>query len=133
MVGMRRAGTSNPSELATPVAFIFAPMVFANNCDRAIAGAELRQSSLTANHFHRGDLWVNAVQLGLLAVDHPFLWLLHHTIQKVREDCCDDVLLARDLTSGDAYCDALHTAREFGGRADRRCVGFMKIFIRDAA
>src|SRR4029077_8879662 len=83
--------------------------------------AELRRIlAHELTHFRRGDLWVNTVQLGLLAVwyFHPLFWLLHRTIQKVREDCCDDVLLARDLTSGDAYCDALlHTARELAGGA----------------
>jgi beta-lactamase regulating signal transducer with metallopeptidase domain len=63
-------------------------------------------------HFRRRDLWVNALELCLLALwwFHPLLWLLHRTIRKVREDCCDDLLLARQVTSGDAYCDVLLSA-----------------------
>ncbi|MCI0621113.1 MAG: HEAT repeat domain-containing protein [Acidobacteria bacterium] len=71
-------------------------------------------------HFRRGDLVVNGLQLALLAVwwFHPFFWLLHRTIRKVREDCCDDLLLARDLTSENAYCDVLlRTAKELASPA----------------
>ena len=60
-------------------------------------------------HYRRSDLWINWLQLILLAGwwFNPVLWLLNRTIRKVREDCCDDLLLARGLTSSDAYCDVL--------------------------
>lgn len=69
-------------------------------------------------HCKRGDLWVNWLQLLLLAVwwFHPVYWLVNRALRRVREDCCDDLLLARGLTSNDAYCDVLvRTARELSG------------------
>src|SRR5262249_5247230 len=60
-------------------------------------------------HCQRGDLWLNWLQLMLLAVwwFHPVLWLVHRNLRVVREDCCDDLLLAREIISNDAYCDVL--------------------------
>ncbi len=60
-------------------------------------------------HHRRRDLCVNWVQLALTAVwwFNPLLWLLNRQIRRVREDCCDDLLLTRNLTTGQAYCDTL--------------------------
>lgn len=61
------------------------------------------------------DPWANALQLGLLAIwwFHPLLWALQSALPYVREDCCDDLLLARQVTSSDGYCDVLmRAARE---------------------
>jgi hypothetical protein len=71
-------------------------------------------------HFRRGDLWVNWAQLLLQAIwwFNPLLWMLNHALRKAREDCCDDLLLARKVTSGDRYCDTLlRAAVEFRPRA----------------
>jgi beta-lactamase regulating signal transducer with metallopeptidase domain len=68
-------------------------------------------------HFRRGDLWVNWAQILLQAIwwFNPLLWMLNPALRKVREDCCDDLLLARKLTSSDLYCDTLlRAAVEFG-------------------
>ena len=71
-------------------------------------------------HFRRGDLWVNWAQLLLQAIwwFNPLLWMLNHALRKAREDCCDDLLLARKLTSGDRYCDTLLRAAVEFGRAE---------------
>lgn len=55
-------------------------------------------------HVRRGDLWVNWLQILLQAVwwFHPVLWPLNRMIRRVREECCDDLLLARRLTSNEA-------------------------------
>lgn len=60
-------------------------------------------------HCQRGDLWLNWVQLLLLAVwwFHPVLWLINRSLREIREDCCDDLLLAKGIVSNDAYCDVL--------------------------
>ena len=74
----------------------------------AILGHELA-------HIRRGDLWVNWVQLLLGAVwwFHPVLWLVNRALRRVREDCCDDLLLARGITSSNDYCGVLvRAARE---------------------
>ncbi len=60
-------------------------------------------------HHRRGDLWLNGLQI-LLAVVwwfNPVFHWLSHTIRGVREDCCDDLLLASRLTTDRSYCDAL--------------------------
>ncbi len=70
-------------------------------------------------HFHRKDLWVNWFQLLLLAVwwFNPVYWLLSRNLRQVREDCCDDLLLAHGITSGDGYCGTL---LEVAGQLSRR-------------
>jgi hypothetical protein len=62
-------------------------------------------------HHRRHDLWVNAVQtLTFVAFwFHPVYWWLTRTIRQVREQCCDDLLLATRLTSADICCDTLLT------------------------
>ena len=74
-------------------------------------------------HHRRRDLWINWVQLALTAVwwFNPVLWVLNRQIRKVREDCCDDLLLTRNLTTGQAYCDTLLERRvQAHGTGDRR-------------
>ncbi len=63
-------------------------------------------------HHRRHDPCINWVQLALAAVwwFNPLLWVLNRQIRKVREDCCDDLLLTRNLTTGQAYCDTLLSA-----------------------
>lgn len=60
-------------------------------------------------HFRRRDLWINGLQMGLSIIwwFHPFFWGVNRCVRKVREDCCDDLLLARQVTSSDAYCEVL--------------------------
>lgn len=71
-------------------------------------------------HHRRGDLWVNWVQLALSAVwwFNPVLWVLNRQIRKLREDCCDDLLLTRNIATDQAYCDTLlSAASKLAGRA----------------
>ncbi len=71
-------------------------------------------------HHRRRDPWINWVQLALTAVwwFNPVLSVLNRQIRKVREDCCDDLLLTRNLTTGQAYCDTLlSAASKLTGRA----------------
>ena len=74
-------------------------------------------------HHRRRDPWINWVQLALTAVwwFNPVLWVLNRQIRKVREDCCDDLLLTRNLTTGQAYCDTLlSAASKLTATGDRR-------------
>ena len=69
-------------------------------------------------HCRRGDLWINWLQLVLLAIwwFHPVFWWVHRAMRERREDCCDDLLLAHGLTTHQAYCEVLiHTAQELSG------------------
>lgn len=70
-------------------------------------------------HHRRGDLWVNWLQVLLAAAwwFNPAVWLLNRAIRRAREDCCDDLLLVRRLTTGGTYCQALlRVADELGRR-----------------
>jgi beta-lactamase regulating signal transducer with metallopeptidase domain/protocatechuate 3,4-dioxygenase beta subunit len=60
-------------------------------------------------HQRRWDLWMNWLHIPLAAIwwFNPVYWLLSHMIRSVREDCCDDLVVASGLASGEAYCDAL--------------------------
>ena len=60
-------------------------------------------------HLRQGDAWTNWLQLLLMAVwwFHPVFWMLHRHLRRVREDCCDDTLIAGGLTSADDYCSTL--------------------------
>lgn len=66
-------------------------------------------------HYRRGDLWLTWFQfvLGAMWWFNPLVWLLNSALRKTREDCCDDLLLARGFTSREEYCNTLlHAAKE---------------------
>lgn len=69
---------------------------------RTVLGHELA-------HHRRRDPLVILFQLAILVAwwFNPVLWLLMRQIRKVREDCCDDLLLERALTSSETYCETL--------------------------
>ena len=60
-------------------------------------------------HHRRGDLWVNSLQifLSILWWFNPLLRLVNYVLRRLREDCCDDMLLCRNLTTDNTYCQAL--------------------------
>ncbi len=60
-------------------------------------------------HFHRWDLWTNCVQLILFIPwwFNPVYWLLSKNLRQVREDCCDDLLIAKGIVNGEGYCETL--------------------------
>ncbi len=60
-------------------------------------------------HHRRGDLWFNLLQVAIEAVwwFHPVVWLLNRAIRGVREECCDDLLLARRFVTDEPYCTTL--------------------------
>ncbi len=72
-------------------------------------------------HHRRADLWVNCLQVFLVAAwwFNPLLWMVNRLVRKTREDCCDDLLLSRDFTSGPEYCEALLTVASGLGRSAR--------------
>jgi len=60
-------------------------------------------------HHRRGDLWINWFQIVLTALwwFNPLIWLLNRALRKMREDCCDDLLLREELATDDGYCETL--------------------------
>ncbi|MFH1743027.1 MAG: M56 family metallopeptidase, partial [bacterium] len=70
-------------------------------------------------HHRRADTWINWFQILLAALwwFNPVVWLLNRAVRKTREDCCDDLLLSRNVTTTGAYCDALlRAASRLSGR-----------------
>jgi beta-lactamase regulating signal transducer with metallopeptidase domain len=107
-------------ELAGPAAFgLWSPVVVLPEGVMHIEPAEM--NVILAHelaHHRRHDLWLNAAQVGLTVIwwFNPCFWLLNRLIRKVREDCCDDLLLTRNLTTGPAYCETLlHAASAVTG------------------
>ncbi len=60
-------------------------------------------------HHKRADPWINALQniLGILWWFNPLFRLLNRAIRRVREDCCDDMLLCRNIATDSRYCQIL--------------------------
>ena len=60
-------------------------------------------------HLQRRDPLVNTMQILLAGIwwFHPVYWLLTRQIRRVREDCCDDLVLTRQIAPGDRYCHIL--------------------------
>lgn len=94
-----------------PLSFgILRPTIMIPRSVESLSAAEL--DTILAHelaHHARGDVAMNWLQLLLCAFwwFNPVAWLLHRAIRKVREDCCDDLILARRITTGTAYCETL--------------------------
>jgi beta-lactamase regulating signal transducer with metallopeptidase domain len=60
-------------------------------------------------HHRRRDLWVNALQIVVFVFFwfHPVVWILNRAIRRIREDCCDDMLLANRLITREDCCETL--------------------------
>ena len=60
-------------------------------------------------HLCRFDSWSNWIQNLLLAVwwYNPVLWLLNGQIRKIREDCCDDIVLSSGMATSCQYGESL--------------------------
>jgi beta-lactamase regulating signal transducer with metallopeptidase domain len=60
-------------------------------------------------HLRRGDAWIAWAQVLLCAVwwFDPVIWLTNRALRRVREDCCDDVILLSGVATESEYCDTL--------------------------
>ncbi len=60
-------------------------------------------------HHRRGDLWTNWLLaiLGAVWWFNPVLWIVNRRVREACENCCDDLLIARGITTGKSYCKAL--------------------------
>lgn len=60
-------------------------------------------------HHKRLDSWINALQniLGIIWWFNPIFRVLNRTIRRVREDCCDDMLVCRNIATDNKYCQIL--------------------------
>jgi len=60
-------------------------------------------------HHRRHDLWMLWLQ-GLLLMlwwFHPIAWLLNRAILRLREQCCDDLVVLEGFSGREGYCGAL--------------------------
>jgi len=60
-------------------------------------------------HLRRRDPLVNTLQILLACIwwFHPVYWLLMRQMRRVREECCDDLVLTRRIADHDRYCRIL--------------------------
>jgi beta-lactamase regulating signal transducer with metallopeptidase domain/HEAT repeat protein len=100
------------SDARAPAAFgcLFPTVLVPRRLVDALPAAELRPIlAHEIAHHRRGDLWLNALQCALSVVwwFDPLFWWVSRELRHAREDCCDDLVLARGLTTPSAYCDLL--------------------------
>jgi TonB family protein len=69
---------------------------------RVILGHELA-------HHRRWDPWFLRLHVVASAIwwFNPVYWLLSRTVRSVREDCCDDMVVAAGIASRESYCQTL--------------------------
>ncbi len=60
-------------------------------------------------HHRRRDLWVLALQAAVVSVwwFNPFAWLVNRALIRMREECCDDLLLCDGMASSNRYSQTL--------------------------
>jgi beta-lactamase regulating signal transducer with metallopeptidase domain len=70
------------------------------------------------SHLRRGDAWVGFLQLVTQAVwwFHPLVWWLNREIRRVREQCCDEEVLARLQCRPQQYARCLLNVLELNER-----------------
>ena len=126
-IGLRNAPPVFVSDkLRTPISFgVVRPGVaIPRGQAKALTDDQLRLVLLhELTHHRRSDLLVLWIQLFVLAMwwFHPVLWLLNRAIKTVREECCDDFLLAKRLVADHFYCDTLmRLAAVPSGKTDGR-------------
>ncbi len=100
----------SPEPIAPMVVGVVRPTVVVPAAAKSLGGGDL-DAMLTHElaHVRRRDTWLNWFQIIVVAVwwFNPVIWLLNRAIRKVREDCCDDLVLSRGHSTDDAYCQTL--------------------------
>jgi beta-lactamase regulating signal transducer with metallopeptidase domain/protocatechuate 3,4-dioxygenase beta subunit len=112
-LGVRRSAALRLDEHApAPMAFgIFHPTVLLPSHFVDDLQADQLQTVLAheLGHHRRFDLWVNYLQLLMVALwwFNPLVWGLSCMLRRVREDCCDDLVLGLGLSTHLAYSETL--------------------------
>lgn len=60
-------------------------------------------------HVRRRDMLTGWLETLLTALwwFHPAIWWLKSSLRQTREDCCDDMLIANQITKPDRYCETI--------------------------
>ncbi|MEZ6128861.1 MAG: M56 family metallopeptidase [Planctomycetaceae bacterium] len=93
---------------------VFRPVVVVPDC--VIDGLQQDQlRTVIAHelvHIRRRDLMIGWLEVVLSAIwwFHPAMWWLRQSLRQAREECCDDVLVARNITAPERYCETLIVA-----------------------
>ncbi len=100
------------AEAGSPMAFqLLRPViVLPRRTMETLSEEELRPVlAHEAAHLRRRDPLVNIVQTLLFGIwwFHPVYWWLNRKLRAVREECCDDAVLALDAQGKDRYCQTL--------------------------
>ncbi|MBN1362107.1 MAG: M56 family metallopeptidase [Sedimentisphaerales bacterium] len=100
------------AEAGSPMAFqLLRPMiVLPQRTAEALSDEELRPVlAHEIAHLKRRDPLVNTLQILLFGIwwFHPAYWWLSRKLRRVREECCDDTVLALDAQREDRYCQTL--------------------------
>ncbi len=112
-LGYRRPLKLRVSELTpAPIAFklfvptVVLPQITIDKLDHDDLAAVLAHEIA---HLHRRDPAVNILQILLLGIwwFHPLYWMLMRQLRRTREECCDDMVLARGVTQEERYCQVL--------------------------
>ena len=63
-------------------------------------------------HVRRRDMLIGWVETVLIALwwFHPAIWWLKSSLRQTREDCCDDMLIANQITIPERYCETIIAA-----------------------
>ncbi len=108
----RRARIRVSPRAAAPIAFgsVFPTVVLPARTVARLSSDDL--GAVLAHeiaHLRRRDPLINTMQILLAGIwwFHPAYWLLTRQIRRVREDCCDDLVLTREIAPGDRYCQIL--------------------------
>ncbi len=108
MKSIPRLATS--TELTTPIAFgCLRPIVLLPTSILQDPRATEIAIAHELAHHRRRDPWVNSFQNILLIVwwFNPLLWILNKEVRRVREDCCDDIVLEHGIADRVHYSDSL--------------------------
>ena len=66
-------------------------------------------------HVRRRDMLIGWFETLLTALwwFHPAIWWLKSSLRQTREDCCDDMLIANQITKPDRYCETIIQAAAY--------------------
>lgn len=111
-LGLRRVPTLSVSpEGQGPLAYgVLRPGILIPR--EVLALAPLEQDAVLAHelaHHRRRDMWSAWLQhvVGALFWFHPAVWATNRFVKRLREDCCDDVVLTQDVCDDERYCETL--------------------------